>query len=93
MTPRVADLISTLLLFALVVASALAVVSNIDARRQVFAAMQSQRDGRDQIDTRWRRLLLEQAARSAQVEVDSVAHERLHMGRPESNSTVLVTLK
>lgn len=93
MSPRIGDLASTLLLFALVVASALAIVSNIDDRRQVFAAMQSQGDSRDRIDTHWRQLLLEQAARSAQVEVDSVAHQRLGMDRPQSNSTVLVTLK
>jgi len=92
MTSRIQELVSTLVLFGLVVLSALAVVANIDARRQVFAAMQAQRLGHDKADSHWRQLLLEQAAQSAQVTVDSVAHKRLKMGLPERSSTIVVDL-
>ena len=81
---------STLLLFGLVVISALAVVTNIDTRRQLFSAMQIQRQGLDQTNSHWRQLLLEQAAQSAQVEVDNIAHQRLQMVFPDHHSTIVV---
>jgi len=83
-------LVSTAVLFGLVVVSALSVVSNIDDRRQLFSAIQVHGHNRAQADSNWRQLLLEQAAQSSQVMVDSVAHERLQMGLPERNSTIVV---
>jgi cell division protein FtsL len=81
----------TLVLLGLVVVSALAVVTNIDDRRQVFAARQAQLVASDKADGHWRQLLLEQAAQSTQVEVDKVAHHRLKMRQPAPGSIILVS--
>lgn len=91
MTPKSVELIATLILFLLVVASALAIVGNMDGRRQLFTSMQMQRQDQDRIDSQWRQLMLEQAALSAQVEVDSVAGDRLKMALPDRQSTILVS--
>ncbi|MEL0082061.1 MAG: cell division protein FtsL [Gammaproteobacteria bacterium] len=91
MTPKTVELIATLILFLLVVASALAIVGNMDNRRQLFTSMQMQRQDQDRIDSQWRQLMLEQAALSAQVEVDSVAGDRLKMALPDRQSTILVS--
>ncbi len=80
----------TLVLLGLVVVSALAVVTNIDDRRQVFAARQAQLVASDKADGHWRQLLLEQAAQSTQVEVDKVAHHRLKMRQPAPDAIILV---
>ena len=90
MKPLTYQFISTVMLGGLVVGSALAVVTNIDSRRELFGKMQTQREGRDQIDAQWRKLLLERAALSSQVNVEGVARQRLKMKLPESNSTVTV---
>ena len=91
MNSRALQLILTLMLGGLVVSSALAVVTNIDSRRELFGKMQIQREGRDRVDDQWRKLLLEQAALSAQVSVDRTARQRLGMKLPESKSTVTVS--
>ncbi|MBL4621643.1 MAG: cell division protein FtsL [Immundisolibacteraceae bacterium] len=85
------QLLSTLMLGGLVMGSALAVVTNIDSRRELFGKMQTQREGRDLVDAQWRKLLLERAALSSQVSVDRVALQRLKMKLPEPDSTVTVT--
>ena len=90
MNPWTMQMIGTLVLGGLVVSSALAVVTNIDARRELFGSMQSQRKDRDQADAQWRKLLLEQAALSSQVSIDRVARNRLKMKLPEADSTVVV---
>lgn len=90
LNPASIDRAIALMLLGLVVMSAIAVVTNIDARRQVFAAMQSQLVDSDKAGAHWRQLLLEQAALSTQVEVDKVAHQRLKMSQPVRSSTILV---
>jgi cell division protein FtsL len=91
MSPRLTPIILTGALFALVVFSALAVVTNIDTRRQLFAAMQVQRAGHDQVAAHWRQLLLEQAALSAEVAVESIAQKRLKMKLPGPELTIVVS--
>ena len=90
MNPQMMQRLLTLMLGGLVVSSALTVVTNIDARRELFGNIQSQRQGRDLADAEWRKLLLEQAALSSQVNVDGVARKRLKMKLPEPGSTVMV---
>ncbi|MBV1960737.1 MAG: cell division protein FtsL [Immundisolibacteraceae bacterium] len=90
MKPLTYQLLCTVMLGGLVVGSALAVVTNIDSRREFFGKMQTQRMGRDQVDAQWRKLLLERAVLSSQVTVEGVALQRLKMKLPEPGSTVTV---
>jgi len=91
MSPRLVSITLVGALFAAVVFSALAVVANIDTRRQLFTQMQVQREGHDQVAAHWRQLLLEQAALSAQVAVESLAQKRLHMKLPGPELTIVVS--
>ena len=80
---RVLLLALPLLWCAVLVSSAGAIYSKYRAR-ELFVELEHLNSGRDELDTEWGRLQLEQSAWSAYAFVEHVASERLHMSIPDS---------
>ncbi|GAA0293326.1 cell division protein FtsL [Psychrosphaera haliotis] len=79
-------------LLLLNVVAALAVVHWAQLNRQMVIQQDVLLQQRDDIDLRWRHLLLEQRALAEHSRVENIARERLEMDRPTSEQEVVVTL-
>lgn len=82
----------TLGLLLLNVVVALAVVYWAQLNRQMVIQQDVLLQQRDDIDLRWRHLLLEQRALAEHSRVEQIARERLNMDRPTTDAEVVVTL-
>ncbi|MBU2880463.1 cell division protein FtsL [Psychrosphaera sp. B3R10] len=82
----------TMGLLLLNVILALAVVHWAQLNRQMVIQQDVLLQQRDDIDLRWRHLLLEQRALAEHSRVEQIARERLAMGRPTTEAEVVVTL-
>jgi cell division protein FtsL len=79
------------LLFACV-GSALAVVQMAHLNRQLTIQQDLHYQQRDQLDTEWRNLLLEQRALAEHSRVEEVARRQLLMERPSGKRDITVSL-
>ncbi|CAM5193782.1 cell division protein FtsL [Alishewanella longhuensis] len=72
--------------------SALAVVQMSHLNRQLTIQQELNYSQRDQLDTEWRNLLLEQRALAEHSRVEEIARRQLNMQRPTGKHDVTVTL-
>lgn len=72
--------------------SALAVVQMSHLNRQLTIQQELNYTQRDQLDTEWRNLLLEQRALAEHSRVEEIARRQLNMQRPAGNRDITVTL-
>ncbi|MDN7124328.1 cell division protein FtsL [Pseudidiomarina terrestris] len=79
-----------ILLFACILASALAVIYIAHANRLLTIERDDLLSQRDQIDIEWRHLQIEQTALTEHSRVERIASQRLGMVRPEGKQEVLV---
>jgi cell division protein FtsL len=82
-------LVMIMLLLVLVISS-LGVVYSSHYSRQLFHELKLQKQQRDDLETEWGQLLLEQSALSAHTRVERVAEQHLNMQIPESKNIELV---
>ena len=82
----------TMGLLLLNVIAAVAVVHWAQLNRQMVIQQDVLLQQRDDIDLRWRHLLLEQRALAEHSRVERIARERLYMDRPTTEAEVVVTL-
>jgi cell division protein FtsL len=75
---------------ALLVSAAGAIYGKYRARA-LFVQLERLNEVRDQLDTDWGRLQLEQSAWSSYAFVERVASERLHMAAPDPHDIAIVT--
>jgi len=73
----------TVLLLAALMASALLLVKTAFESRQLFAAIDSTRAERRQLDAEYKRLDAEAQAQSTNMRVERMARDRLQMSRPQ----------
>nr|WP_100656596.1 cell division protein FtsL [Alteromonas flava] len=81
------------LLFLLVIVSALAVILSAHMNRQVIIASEQLMQEKDRLDVEWRHLLLEQGALTEHNRIESLVKRDLDMRRPEPADEVIVRLK
>lgn len=79
-----------LLLLGVLIGSALAVVYSSHYSRALFHELKLQKQYRDDLETEWGQLLLEQSALSAHTRVEQLAEQNLNMSSPESKDIKLV---
>ena len=72
--------------------SALAVVQMAHLNRQLTIQQDQNYQQRDQLDTEWRNLLLEQRALAEHSRVEEIARRQLTMQRPTGQYDITVTL-
>ena len=82
----------TMGLLLLNVVAAILVVHWAQLNRQMVIQQDVLLQQRDDIDLRWRHLLLEQRALAEHSRVERLARERLNMDRPTTEAQVVVTL-
>jgi cell division protein FtsL len=83
--------ITMLLLWALLLASAIGVVWSRHETRSLFIEMQSLSSERDALDIEWGQLKLEQSAWSTHGRVEQTARVNLRMVIPRPNEVRIVT--
>ena len=84
-----------LMVFAFAVAvivSAVAVIEVKHQNRSLFLTLESLRDERDDLNTEWSRLRLEQGALAMHSRVERLASESLSLRRPGGEETTLLWL-
>ena len=81
------------LLFITAVASAIAVVEVRHQSRSLFVSLESLYDDRDELNTAWRQLQLEQGALAMQSRVERVARDDIGMRSIDSENTTLIRLE
>ena len=81
------------LLFLLVMFSALSVILSAHLNRQVIIANERLMQEKDDLDIEWRHLLLEQGALTEHNRIESMVRRDLNMIRPEPEEEVVVRLK
>lgn len=79
-----------LLLLLACVLTALAVVQMAHLNRQLTIQQDQNYQQRDQLDTEWRNLLLEQRALAEHSRVEEIARRQLNMERPSGNRDITV---
>ncbi|WP_346798845.1 cell division protein FtsL [Halomonas sp. Bachu 37] len=79
-----------LVLIAGCLASALAVVTFTHMTRDQFAQLQKLELERNQLDTEWGQLLLEEGAWSSPARIEQVATERLNMRLPDVDDVEVI---
>ena len=77
-------------LIGLLVVSSLAVALSAHETRQMYSQLQVLGQQRDNLDSEYEKLLLEQSAWADYSRIDQVSREQLHMLAPTSKSMVVV---
>ena len=80
-----------LVLVALIMVSALSVITLRQQSRTAFARLQTLERQRDNLDIEWGRLLLEQGAWSQHQRVEIIARTRLGMQVPDANQIEFIS--
>lgn len=80
-----------LVLVALVVGSAVGVIYSKHKSRRLFIELQDLQQQRDQLNTEWGRLQLEQGAWATHGRIERIARERLEMRMPSQSDVVILT--
>lgn len=78
------------LLLAAVFASALGVIYSQHQSRKLFAELQALQNGRDELNTEWGRLQLEQSTWATHGRIETIARDKLDMLIPPPAAVVLV---
>jgi len=86
------SVLSVAILGLAVVASAIAVVEVKHQTRSLFVNLEAAYQARDQLNTEWSRLRLEQGALATHSRVERLARESLQMRQPAPESTRLLKL-
>ena len=81
------------LLYLMVVASAMAVVLGSHLNRQENIAMETLMQEKDDLDVEWRNLVLEQRALTEHNRIENEVEKQLDMYRPTADEEVVVKLK
>ncbi len=84
------SLIVVVALVACVLVSAVAVVEVKHQSRGLFVTLESLRHERDDLNTEWSRLRLEQGALAMHSRVERLAGESLGLRRPQADDTTLI---
>jgi len=88
--PRSLLALAVALLWWAVLASAAGAIYSKYRARELFVELEHLNSARDELDTEWGQLQLEQSAWSAYAFVEHVASERLHMSIPDSRDIEIV---
>jgi cell division protein FtsL len=83
----------SLLLFFLVIGSALAVILTAHNNRQLSIVQENLLQERDQLDVEWRHLVIEQSALTEHNRIEALVKEQLDMHRPLDSEEVVVRVK
>ncbi len=83
----------TYILLLLLVMSAFSVIYYSHLNRQTTSELEILLSKKDELNTEWRNLLLEQNSLAEHSAIESKAKRLLNMKRPEGNSEVIVTLE
>ena len=81
------------LLFLMVMASALAVILSAHHNRQMSIALEQLMQERDALDVEWRHLVLEQSALTEHNRIENMVKKQLDMHRPSPEEEVVVRVK
>ncbi|MBT0585518.1 cell division protein FtsL [Alteromonas oceanisediminis] len=81
------------LLFLLVIGSAVGVILSAHMNRQVIIANEQLMQEKDRLDIEWRHLLLEQGALTEHNRIESLVKRDLDMRRPTPDDEIVVRLK
>lgn len=79
-----------MVLLSVLVMSALGVIYSSHYSRQLFHELKLEKQYRDDLETEWGQLLLEQSALSAHTRVEQAAEDYLDMSLPDSKDIKLV---
>lgn len=83
-------LLLPMLMVVLVLASAIAVIYVTHINRRAFGEYQLLLNARDELETEWGQLLLEQSALASYARVERIATKRLGMRVPKSTDIIMV---
>ncbi len=81
------------LLYLMVMVSAMAVILSSHNNREQLIAMEALMQERDELDVEWRNLVLEQRALTEHNRIESLVKKQLNMHRPNAKEEVVVRLK
>ncbi|OFC71315.1 cell division protein FtsL [Alteromonas confluentis] len=81
------------LLYLMVVSTAMAVVLGSHLNRQQNMAMENLMQQKDDLDVEWRNLVLEQRALTEHNRIENEVQKQLNMYRPSADEEVVVKLK
>lgn len=81
------------LLFLMVLLSAIAVIMSSHHNRQLLIEKEQALQERDRLDVQWRNLILEQGALTEHNRIESLVKEKLSMYRPGPGEEVVVRVK
>lgn len=81
------------LLFLLVLVSAMAVILSAHHNRQMAIALEALMQEKDQLDVQWRHLVLEQSALTEHNRIENLVKKQLDMQRPDPQQEIVVRLK
>lgn len=81
------------LLYLMVMVSALSVIFSTHHNRQQVIALEDLMEEKDQLDVEWRNLVLEQRALTEHNRIESMVEKQLKMHRPSAEDEVVVRLK
>ena len=78
------------LMFLLVLASAVAVIYSKHESRKLFVQLQVLKNERDRMDTEWGRMQLEQSTWATHGRIERLARTKLDMTIPRADSVVII---
>jgi cell division protein FtsL len=81
-----------LILFAVLIVTALGVISAQHKARQLYFELQQQQDAAKQFDIEWGQLQLEQSTWAMHSRIESIATRYMHMEVPDSKRIQLVPI-
>ncbi len=81
------------LLYLMVMGSAMAVILSTHHNRQQVIALEDLMEEKDQLDVEWRNLVLEQRALTEHNRIEALVQKQLNMHRPTAEQEVVVKLK
>ena len=81
------------LLYLMVIASAMAVILSSHQNRQQVIALEDLMQEKDELDVEWRNLVLEQRALTEHNRIETLVEKQLDMYRPTADDEVVVRLK
>lgn len=81
-----------LVLVVVVVGSAVGVIYSKHKSRRLFIELQDLQQQRDQLNTEWGRLQLEQGAWATHGRIERIARERLEMRMPSQSDVVILAI-
>ena len=82
-----------ILLFVLMILSAVAVILSTHHNRQMAIVHESLMQERDQLDVEWRHLILEQSVLTEHNRIETTVRKKLDMHRPVASDEIVVRLK